>query len=257
LLIKKLVRSLFPDAGGLPKRLRGVVPFARDFAAYRAAALRQGKPLPLLHELYPCLEDRYLSSGNIPEHYFFQDLWAAKLVFESRVAEHYDIGSSIDGFISHISVFTRVRVLDIRPQPSRIENVEFIQGDILNLELENQSIGSLSCLHAAEHIGLGRYGDPLDPLGTEKAARELQRVLAVGGNLYFSLPVGRERTCFNAHRVLSPVSVLGYFDGLQLASFSVVDDSGAFIRDTDPNDYLDSNYSCGLFHFYRKCLDHC
>ena len=66
----------------------------------------------------------------------------------------------------------------------------------------------------AEHIGLGRYGDPLDPLGTRKAAAELQRVLAPGGQLLFSLPVGRPRVEFNAHRVHDPHEVASWFDGL-------------------------------------------
>ena len=47
-----------------------------------------------------------------------------------------------------------------------------------------------------EHIGLGRYGDPIDPQGTEKAATELQRVLAPGGDLYLSLPIEKESRVF-------------------------------------------------------------
>src|SRR2546430_12288402 len=43
-------------------------------------------------------------------------------------------------------------------------------------------LSSVSCLHVAEHIGLGRYGDAIDPLGTRKAIGELARVLAVDGD---------------------------------------------------------------------------
>ncbi len=82
------------------------------------------------------------------------------------------------------------------------------------------------------HIGLGRYGDPLDPEGTIKAINELKRVLvlAVGGNLYFSLPVGSPRLCFNAHRIHSPGQILEYFSDLKLVEFSGVDDKGNFLE---------------------------
>ena len=66
------------------------------------------------------------------------------------------------------------------------------------------SLESLSTLHAVEHFGLGRYGDPIHPDGWRRAAEALARVLAPGGRLYFSVPIGRERLVFNAHRVFSP-----------------------------------------------------
>jgi hypothetical protein len=42
---------------------------------------------------------------------------------------------------------------------------------------------SLSGLHVAEHIGLGRYAAPLKPHGTRQACVDSQRVLAPAGNL--------------------------------------------------------------------------
>ena len=61
------------------------------------------------------------------------------------------------------------------------------------------------------------------PLGTRKAAAELQRVLAPGGQLLFSLPVGRPRVEFNAHRVHDPREVASWF-ALELVEFAGVDD---------------------------------
>ena len=104
----------------------------------------------------------------------------------------------------------------------------------------------------AEHVGLGRYGDALNPLGTRQACAELARVLAVGGNLLFSLPVGRPRTCFNAHRIHSPAQVLDYFDDLELVEFSAVDDDGAFVANIEPERVAAANYACGLFSFRRN-----
>jgi len=110
---------------------------------------------------------------------------------------------------------------------------------------------SLSCLNVAEHIGLGRYGDRLDPCGTEKACRELSRVLGPNGDLYFSLPVGYQRLCFNAHRIHSPSQIVRHFEGLDLIECAGVDDSGQFWRHQDVDAFERQTYACGFFHFRK------
>ena len=62
---------------------------------------------------------------------------------------------------------------------------------------------SVSSLHAIEHFGLGRYGDPLCWDGHVRGLDNLTRLLKVGGKLYFSVPIGEQRIEFNAHRVFS------------------------------------------------------
>jgi hypothetical protein len=120
---------------------------------------------------------------------------------------------------------------------------------VLDLPFADGSVESLSCLHVAEHVGLGRYGDPLDPDGTRKAALELQRVLASGGRLYFSMPVGEARTEFNAHRVHDPEAVPGLFPYLRLEAFSGVDDEGRWQRELSPGDLGGSRWACGFYVF--------
>jgi FkbM family methyltransferase len=119
------------------------------------------------------------------------------------------------------------------------------------MPFEDRSLESVSCLHVAEHIGLGRYGDPLDPFGTRKAATELQRVVAPGGQLLFALPVGRPRVCFNAHRVHSPNDVAAMFPELDLVEFSGVDDRANFRRHRSLDELEGAEYSCGMFRFVR------
>lgn len=99
---------------------------------------------------------------------------------------------------------------------------------------------------------MGRYGDPIDPLGTKKACLELSRTLARGGKLYLSAPIGKSRVCFNAHRVHTPQTILKYCKGLKLLSFSVVDDEGKFHENVDYSKYTHANYACGMFLFTKK-----
>jgi len=205
-----------------------------------------------LQDLYPCLNDRGAGSQTGKGHYFFQDIWALRCVMNSSVGLHVDVGSRIDGFVGQCSAICDIEMVEYRPIGIGIDNIRMIPGDILNLPYADKEVRSLSCLHVIEHIGLGRYGDRMDPLGSEKSAKELARVLSIGGSLYLGVPIGRERVEFNAHRVFYPSSVLSMFSDLVLIDFKAINDDGVFLQDANINVFDDANYSCGLFHFSRK-----
>ena len=133
-----------------------------------------------------------------------------------------------------------------------MKHLTSVGGSLLRLPFADGSVESLSCLHVAEHVGLGRYDGLLDPSGTRRACAELARVLMPSGNLFFSLPVGRPRVCFNAHRVHSPLQVLGYFCGLELVEFTAVDDLGHLLTEIPPCQMNNAAYGCGLFWFRRS-----
>ena len=197
----------------------------------------------------PCIHDKTRTT-SFDQHYFYQDIWAFKKISEAKPNNHVDVGSRVD-FVGFLTTITHVTFIDIRPLMANLDNFDSRGGNILSMPYEDGSVGSLSCLHVAEHVGLGRYGDPLDPLGTKKSCKELSRILSKGGNLYFSLPVGRPRLCFNAHRVHSPKQIIDYFANLHLLEFSGIDDKGAFVRNTSMELLENMNYACGLFHFTK------
>ena len=201
-------------------------------------------------DLHPVIGQNTSTTSFDPQ-YFYQGIWAFNKIKASQTQEHTDVGSQIN-LIGFLTGITSVKFVDIRPLEAELSNFTMIKGSILSLPFSDNSISSLSCLHVAEHIGLGRYGDPLDPNGTVKACRELARVLAPGGNLYFSLPVGKSRVCFNAHRVHSPMQILDYFKDLDLVEFSGVNDIGKLMKKASPKDFESCEYSLGLFHFTKK-----
>ena len=233
------------------RSLRGLPLFLRDVLRYRSLSRNRLGALRL-GLFYPILHDRYGQSGEASGHYFHQDLWAARKVYQFKPQRHVDIGSSVSGFVSHLLVFREVEVIDVRPLKSDVPGLRFVQSDATQLsEFENDELESISTLHAGEHFGLGRYGDPVDPTAHLKFMAALTRVLKPGGRLYFAVPSGVEKLYFNAHRVLSPETVLAGFKGLRLVSFSWVNDDGVLNENADPQDVRGENYGCGLFEFTK------
>lgn len=211
---------------------------------------KKNAPKIKLFDLHPIINNK-TSTTKIDAQYFYQGVWAFDKIYKSQVAEHVDIGSQ-NSLVSFLTTITHVKFVDIRPLEAALENFISIKGSILDLPFDDNSVKSLSCLHVAEHIGLGRYGDPLDPLGTKKACAELARILAPNGNLYFSLPIGQPRLCFNAHRVHSISQILNFFNGLELIELVVIDDKGNLIKHPDIHAFDEAIYSGGLFHFRKN-----
>ncbi len=178
--------------------------------------------------------------------YFYQDTWASHKIFKAKPRKHVDIGSSVKT-IGIVSQYVPTTMIDIRPITLKIEGLTFLKGSILEIPLADQSVESLSSLCVVEHIGLGRYGDPVDAFGSEKAAAELKRVLAVGGELYVSVPVDDQcRVYFNAHRAFTRDAVMELFDGL-----SLVEEKYQYGETLVDRYDASLGFGTGLFHFRR------
>lgn len=249
--LSRSLRQIGIDFGRLSRTLLSLPRYWGDVARYRSCT-PQRFPLRLRY-LKPMLLDYASQAGAADGHYFFQDLWAARKIFAACPERHFDIGSRIDGFIAHVLSFMPVIVMDIRPLTSDVPGLTFVQADATNLlGISDDSVESLSSLHATEHFGLGRYADAVDPEACFKAMAAMQRVLRPGGRLYFSVPVGLERLEFNAQRVFDPRTIPTAFHDLELVSFAVVDDAGVFHVQADPGDFTRARYACGMFEFTKR-----
>jgi len=206
--------------------------------------------------MWPVLYDRYGYAGAIG-NYFLQDLWAAKLIVKDGVKKHFDIGSRLDGFIAHLlAAEIDVTMIDVREFPGEVSGLHTIVDDATSLyQLQDESIDSLSALCSIEHFGLGRYGDTINPEACFECFANIQRKLKRGGKLYISLPVGKERVEFNAHRVFYAETVINCFQTLKLEEFSCAADgkieSNVNIHKYDADNH-DGNYRYGLFRFLKE-----
>lgn len=208
-----------------------------------------------ISDLYPIFDDYRADAGSASGHYFHQDLLVAQFIHDAAPARHIDVGSRVDGFVAHVASFRPIDVIDIRPMPpSTHSNIRFLQADLMrpNPDLESCA-DSLSCLHVLEHLGLGRYGDPLDPDGHRKGLDALARMVRPGGRLYVSSPIGRRRVCFNAHRVFDPGDFPNWLGNrMKLERFDFVDDAGALHLQQDHRRVPGMQYGCGIYTFRRN-----
>jgi uncharacterized protein DUF268 len=198
---------------------------------------------------YPCLSDRLLTTPFDP-HYFYQGNWLARRLADAKPRQHVDVGSSVLT-MGVLSAHVPMIFVDYRPLVARQSGLTCVAADINRLPFADRSVASLSCLHVIEHIGLGRYGDPINVDGAVLAAEELQRLVSEGGSLYLSTPIGRQRVCFNAHRVFAPATILSLFSQLQLKKFSFVSDDGMLHENVSAALVPDLEYGCGFFEFRR------
>lgn len=222
--------------------------YVRDLFRYRRLA---GAEPRSQWQFRPILDDNTSTTG-FDAHYVYLGAWAFRHIATRRPARHVDVGSQIS-WVTCVAGVVETVFIDIRPFTGRVQGLSSLAGSVLAMPYGDQALESLSCLHVAEHIGLGRYGDPLDPTGSRAAIRELARVVAPGGSLYFALPIGRAQVVFNAHRVHQPEEIVRLFAdcGLALQQFSAVDDAGEFHADADVGRFGEASYACGMFHFVR------
>lgn len=239
------IKVLISGIAGLPTYIRHLIQFS---SAYKGNI-----------EIRPCLHDWH-EEGGTHDEYFWQDLYVAQQIFHATPKKHVDIGSRVDGFVAHIASFRAIEVFDIRPITADIPNVVFQQADLMNPSLLPENYcDSLSCLHALEHFGLGRYGDAISVFGHETGLQNIIHLLQSEGVFYLSVPIGQARVEFNAHRVFDPHEILRLADmnGLLLEAFAWVQ-SGILTQSSHPEQdcavLACSRYALGIFTFRKQQL---
>ena len=209
---------------GHPSRLWA---FFRQRAAYLSLP---GAEKHWAQRYVPFLED-VTTHQDARSTYYYQDCWGARKLFEIQPASILDIGCTVL-FTGIMSQFRPTVSVDVRPVQSALPGLTNVKGDITALNFPDSSQECIVSLCVIEHIGLGRYGDRLDPLGARKAAREMLRVLKPGGHLLLSTLVGRPCLAFNAHRIFSVEEFLSMFPGCDIVEDVFLD------PEPRPRDYL-------------------
>jgi SAM-dependent methyltransferase len=222
-------------------RLRGRWRFWGEYRDY--CRLAAGGEMPDKRYFSPWLYDATATTPVDPS-YYFQDAWGFEKIFKAQPSQHVDVGSH-HKFVSLLSKVVDTTMVDLRPLPVTLDSLKFKAGTILSLPFPDASLPSVSSLCVIEHIGLGRYGDPLDPEGSVKAMAELKRIVRPGGDLYISVPLDDvNRIYFNAHRAFCE----SYLEKL-FAPFEIVE--RRYIFGNDFTDRLRPGFGTGCYHLRR------
>lgn len=203
-----------------------------------------------LSNSYPIMNEA-TSQTNFDTHYVYHTSWAIRKLMEIAPVEHVDISSSLY-FAGMASAICPMTFLDYRPAELHIKGLQVGKCDLCHLDIPDESVPSLSCMHVVEHIGLGRYGDELDYDGDLKAIGELKRVVSKNGDLLFVVPIGRPQIIFNAHRIYSYRQIAEAFEGFEMREFYLIPDGiGQPIENATEEQADEQDYGCGCFWFHK------
>jgi SAM-dependent methyltransferase len=232
-------------------RMRAQLAFRSEFKRFQQLSARSSPRFCLAWSERQLFLDDRTTGTPFDRHYIYHPAWAARVLARTRPALHVDIASTLH-FCAIVSAFVPVTFYDYRPADLRLSDLSSEFADLLALPFPSGSVESLSCMHTVEHVGLGRYGDPIDPNGDLKAIAELKRVLAPGGSLLFVIPVGRPRILFNAHRIYAYDQIMSYFADLELREFALVPDHGGLVENATEALANAQTYGCGCFWFKKR-----
>jgi SAM-dependent methyltransferase len=247
-MIKKIVPYI-----NHKKSVKLLLPYFEEFLKQEACTTKRFSVKK--ENFYPQLKDNSNNTA-FDRHYIYHPAWAARILKEINPSVHVDISSTVH-FCSIVSAFIPIKFYDYRPAEIVLTNLSSEFQNLTELSFENDSIESLSCMHTIEHVGLGRYGDPLNYNGDLTAMKELARVLKPKGNLLFVVPVGNEaKIFFNAHRIYTKMQVVLHMKsfGLKLHEFSLIPDlpeDGGIVKSPSDDLLAKQNYGCGCFWFTK------
>ena len=234
------------------KKILNLSSLPRYFKDYFKFKKKGGKT----RNTYICLEDFNNEATEFKNQFFHSDLIVSQKIFEQNPKDHLDIGSRIDGLVSHVASYRSLDFADIRNIkifPHKNINIQQIDIGDENLKIVKK-YSSISSVGVLGHVGLGRYGDKVDPYGHLKSFKNISKLADKSAILYLMVPIGKEGVEFNSHRVFKAFNIIEIFKKLNfdLIEFNFVDDSGELHLKSNIKETEKLNFGGGIFIFKKK-----
>ncbi|MEA2459440.1 MAG: hypothetical protein QOC95_2412 [Thermoleophilaceae bacterium] len=188
------------------------------------------------------------------------DRWVEWSFCFARMAEGpgrtLDYGADI-GFLSLAAAQRGHDVVALDRLPSALDydhpKVRHVQADVLTHDFGGERFDQIVNCSSVEHVGLGgRYGSFGDEDGDLKAMEAMSRVLAEGGRMILTIPVGEDLVAAPQHRIYGPERLPRLLEHYDIAEQQFWRKDGAHWRQCERADALATEgsasfYSLGLF----------
>ena len=135
-----------------------------------------------------------------------------------------------------INLKNKVTTIEYNVPTSNFDNLE-CKDYFIFFEKNVDTYDAIVTFSSIEHSGLGRYGDPLDPLGDIKTMRAIHNNLKNDGILVWGAPVGRDALVWNAHRVYGPLRLPVIFESFNELEWINTTKEKCFNVDLNNNGY--------------------
>jgi len=97
------------------------------------------------------------------------------------------------------------------------DNLHSIVGDIRETSFPNSFFDVVVAVSTIEHVGLGRYNDPIDTEGDKNVMKEIKRIMSRNGLLLITVPFGKKAVTL-LHRVYDENTLLSLLKGFDIQS---------------------------------------
>lgn len=132
-----------------------------------------------------------------------------------------DFGADI-GFLSLAAAQRGHEVVALDRLPSTLDyehpRVAHLEADVLTHDFGDARFDQIINCSSVEHVGLGgRYGSSDDPDGDLRAMTTMRGLLAPGGRMILTVPVGVDAVCAPQHRIYGSERLPRLLDGYEVA----------------------------------------
>jgi len=182
-------------------------------------------------------------SSDRPLLYTYEEIETMKKRVLAHEVNHYGttdplLYQALDQFVSHIQgkkvaimgstvPWYEAVVLAYGGKPVTIEYNKIVSTHpdtrtmtVAEYEANPELFDAILSISSYEHDGLGRYGDPINPVGDLIAMEKPKKMLVPGGLLFLAVPVAKDLLYWNAHRNYGSVRLPMLLSGWKtLASF--------------------------------------
>ncbi|KAF7633593.1 hypothetical protein Mgra_00007002, partial [Meloidogyne graminicola] len=114
------------------------------------------------------------------------------------------------------------KLVTIDYQNIKIGHKDIVFLDVFDLvkgrEVYFDNFDFIASFSSIEHSGLGRYGDPIDPIGDIREMQKIRCILKPGGLFFLGIPVGQDDVGYNCHRTYGRIRLPLMFAGFELVN---------------------------------------